>query len=232
MTTERVVAAIWDLDGLMVDTESVFDEVFQDYAVARTGKRMPEAEFRAMRARMFGGKAIESARILHEALGLSDPPEEHLRWREAYDLAALFRERAAVLPGVRTVLAALQRRGVPQALATSSSRDLLEAKLARQAWLRSFFGEAVVTGDDVSRGKPDPELFVRAAALLRVSSDRFGRVLVFEDAPNGVMAAKAVGMKVVAVPHPHLDRRLVAQADQVLDSLEQFDAAAWGVTAG
>ncbi|PIT98491.1 MAG: HAD family hydrolase [Candidatus Andersenbacteria bacterium CG10_big_fil_rev_8_21_14_0_10_54_11] len=223
------VAALWDLDGLIFDTEPIYDALFQDYAVVTIGARMPEEKFREMRARMFGSTVLDSARILHETLGLTDPPEVHVQWRETYNLEGRFREQTAVLPGVRKVLTRLQEAGMPLALATSSPRRMLKAKAARHPWLWDVFGDNIVTGDEVTNGKPDPELFVTAAEKLGVPREDFGRVLVFEDAPNGVAAAKTAGMKVIAVPYPLLDRSLMVEADQVLGSLEDFDPEEWGI---
>jgi pseudouridine-5'-monophosphatase len=229
MVRERVTATIWDLDGLIFDTEQVYDALFQQYAQEKTGRRIPDEEFRPMRARVFGGTALRSAAILHETLAVADSPETHIEWRKHYDLAEQFRQRTSVLPGAQALLTHVRAAGVPMALATSSERSLLEAKAARHPWLWDIFGDNVVAGDEVQHSKPDPELFVKAAKMLGIPREDFGRVLVFEDAPNGVAAAKAAGMKVVAVPHPLLDRGLVAEADQVVASLTEFNPQEWGL---
>lgn len=86
----------------------------------------------------------------------------------------------------------------------------------------------IVTGDRVSRSKPAPDIFHKAAALFEPAPAP-AHVLVFEDAPTGVAAAKAAGMHVCMVPDPQLDRQLTLGADQVLTSLEDFVPEAWGL---
>lgn len=88
----------------------------------------------------------------------------------------------------------------------------------------------MVTSDDpeLKHSKPAPDIFLLASARFPVPPASFDQVLVFEDAPNGVVAAHAAGMNVIMVPHQNLDRTKCAQANVVLNSLEEFDPVAWG----
>ena len=161
---------------------------------------------------------------LVESLGLAMTPEEFVAARDART-EALFRA-CVPMPGAVALTQYLARHGIPRAIGTSSSRRTLAFKTAAHGeWLASF--GAIVSADDVEHGKPAPDIFLRAAALIGAPPES---TLVFEDAPSGVEAALAAGMHVVAVPE-HAFRDRVGAAHLVLSSLEAFDPAPWGLPA-
>jgi pseudouridine-5'-monophosphatase len=124
---------------------------------------------------------------------------------------------AQAMPGARELTAALRARGVPVAVATSSAQPLYELKTRHHgAWFAQF--DVVVTGDDprIARGKPAPDIYLLAARELCIEPTR---CVAVEDAPAGVEAARAAGMRVIAVPDPAVDRERVADADVVLETL-------------
>ena len=174
-------------------------------------------------------KGTQRAKQIYEDMVAA--AEALLAQRQAYEAAAW--PHTAALPGAERLVRSLHALGVPLAVATGSDAASLAAKsAAHQSWFRLF--RAVVTASDpaVRRGKPAPDVFQRAAALLGVPPADAGSVLVVEDAVNGVQAALAAGMRVLAVPDPHLlalNRPVFAQADQLLASLEEFDPAFWGL---
>jgi len=171
---------------------------------------------------MMGRPGAVAARIFVEALGLPITPEEFIAARDAR-LEGMVRD-CPPMPGARELSRHLHAHGIPQAIATSSSRRTLDYKTAAHADWLTIFG-AIVTSDDVARGKPAPDIFLHAAGLIGAPPET---TLVFEDAPLGVEAALAAGMHVVAIPEDvHRDR--VAAAHLVLESLEAFDPAAWGL---
>ena len=143
---------------------------------------------------------------------------------------ARLRCHAPTAPGAQRLVDHLKAHGVPMIVATSSHRRHFDLKAQRHA---AFFAnmEAIVTGDDpeVKRGKPSPDIFLVAAGRFRAPPADPSRVLVFEDAPNGVAAARAAGMPVVMVPDPRVSAEDRQAATQVLDSLLDFDPAAWGL---
>jgi HAD superfamily hydrolase (TIGR01509 family) len=215
-----ITHVVYDMDGLLLDTERFYTQVTQAI-VSRYGHTFDWY----LKSQMIGKKAIDSARILVEALKLPIAPEEYLREREGR-LEALF-PTAQPMPGARRLTAHLARHGIPQAVASSSQRRDFELKVANhREWFACF--QCVVLGDDadVKRGKPAPDIFLTAANRLGA---RPLQCLVLEDAPSGVEAARAAGMPVVAVPYPGMSHEAVGGASQVLSSLEYFNPAFWGL---
>lgn len=210
--TRPVTHVIYDMDGVLLDTERFYTEVTQRI-VGRFGKVFDWS----IKGNMIGRPALDSARYLVTTLALPITPEDYLVEREAM-LERLFPE-ANAMRGARELTDALAARGVPQAVATSSIRRLFELKTTRHRdWFRLF--RAIVLGDDprVARGKPAPDIFLVAAADLGADPRT---CLVVEDAPAGVAAAHAAGMQVLAVPDPGMDRSRFADADVVVESLAE-----------
>jgi pseudouridine 5'-phosphatase len=215
-----ITHVIYDMDGLLLDTEPFYTQATQAI-VGRYGHIFDWS----VKSRMIGQRAIDSARILVQALDLPIKPEEYLRERESM-LAELF-PNAQPMPGALRLTTHLARRGIPQAVASSSHRRDFDLKTTRhREWFACF--QCVVLGDDadVKRGKPAPDIFLAAATRLGAQPEN---CLVLEDAPSGVAAAQAAGMSVVAVPNPGMSREAFGGANQILPSLESFDPTAWGL---
>jgi pseudouridine-5'-monophosphatase len=148
-------------------------------------------------------------------------PEDYLVEREAA-LEAMM-PQAAAMPGARELCAGLAAIGVPQAVATSSSRRFFALKTSQHAeWFASF--AAIVVGDDprLARGKPAPDIFLLAAQDLGADPSD---CVVIEDSPVGLEAARAAGMQVVAVPYPGMDAERLRDADLLVSSLAEVAAA-------
>jgi pseudouridine-5'-monophosphatase len=211
---------IYDLDGLLLDTETLYTEATQ-HIVSRYGKTFDWS----IKGQMIGRPALDSARYLVTSLELSITPEQYLEERE--QLLAVKFPTALPLPGAERLTQHLAAHGVPQALATSSSEHFLQLKTQRhRTWFTLF--NTVVTGDDaeVKQGKPAPDIFLTAAKRLGAEP---AHCLVFEDAPSGIQAALAAEMSVVVVPDPHMDKAVYANASQILNSLTEFDPLSWGL---
>ena len=209
-------AAIWDVDGTLVDTA---EQHFQAWAATARERDRPFS--RDDFARTFGRRNPE---IIHILFG--DALNEH----EAIELAKrkerLYREAAAggvvLLPGVQALLEDLDRAGFRQAIGSSAPRANLELIL-RLTGVERYF-PAVVASEDTQRGKPDPQVFQLAAERLAVPAEK---CVVLEDAVAGVQAAKAGGMKCIAVRfvgHHSEDVLRQAGADLVADTLEDVSA--------
>lgn len=135
---------------------------------------------------------------------------------------------AELLPGVERLLRHLKSKGVPMCVATSSHRRHFDMKTGRHPDVFALF-DHIITGDMVAKGKPDPEIFLTAAAAWTDAPPKPAACLVFEDAPSGVAAAIAAGMPSVMVPDAGLDKAKTGAATLVVPSLLDFDPAHFGL---
>jgi len=218
MTAPRqLTAAIFDLDGLLLDTEPFYLQATTE-VLARHGRDLEPPVLR----RQIGMPSVQGMQWLADYYGLEASRQQIADERQL--ILETLLPTAAPLPGAVELTAALQAGGVPIAIGTSSSRTTLALKIERHAdWIGRF--DAVVTSDDVTRGKPHPDIFLEAAA--RLGADPAACV-VFEDARAGVEAARAAGMAVVMVPTEGVDTADL-EPDALLDSLVAFDPVAWGL---
>jgi pseudouridine 5'-phosphatase len=212
--------AIFDLDGVLLDTEPLYTE-----ATAAVAAAFGKVYDWSIKSQCIGRGTLEAARIIIDGLGVPLSPDELVRRRDVVLVALLATARS--IPGAEAFTRGLARRGVPMAIATSTESPLFATKAApHRDWL-SIFG-AVVCGDDrrVARAKPAPDIFLAAAHDL--GADPAG-CLVFEDSPFGVEAALAAGMQVIALPDPAMDRARYAGAHAVLDGFADVTAEMLGL---
>lgn len=206
-----VDAVLFDFDGLLADSEPLQKAAWRAY-LAHHGYALDDA----LVDRMFGLRLLESAMLVQQTLALPFPVEQIMTERDAIFLDSL----PGVLqpmPHAREAVAAVRARGLRMALATSGHARYIALALGELGLHAAF--DAVVTGDTVARGKPAPDIFLRAAELIDVEP---GCCVVVEDAPHGIAAAKAAGMLAVAVPND-LTRALdFGAADLVCSSLDEF----------
>ncbi|HEX2358388.1 MAG TPA: HAD family phosphatase [Solirubrobacterales bacterium] len=205
-----VEAVAFDLDGVLVDSEQVWDEVRREY-VPEHGGRWREEATRAM----MGMSSLEWSRYLAEELGVHVPLERISR-EVATRVAERYRERLPLLPGAREAVERTAARW-PLALATSSNRGVIDLVL-EVSGLGPFFA-ATVSSEEVARGKPAPDVYLEAARRLSVDPERCAAI---EDSQNGIRSAAAAGMTVIAVPNEHFppDAESLAMAAIVLPSIE------------
>ena len=181
-------AVLFDMDGLLVDSEPLWFEV-ERAVMARLGGQWGEADQRAL----IGGSLDRTVSRLLARAAAPASREDVARWLVA-EMAALILARGLPLqPGAGPLLAALDAAGVPCALVTASSRAIMDAVLT----VTGLSFDVTVCGEDVRRGKPDPEPYLLAAARLGVPA---AGCVVLEDSPTGIAAARAAGCPVIAVP--------------------------------
>jgi HAD superfamily hydrolase (TIGR01509 family) len=185
-----IEAVVFDLDGVLVDSEHVWDEVRQQLAEERGGRWHDRAS-----RDMMGMSSPEWSRYMHDVIGLAEPPEE-INAEVVRRLEALYREEIPLLPGAVEAVQSLAARW-PLGLASSSNRELIDLVLETSGLARSF--KATVSSEEVPRGKPAPDVYVEAARRLGVEPAHCAAV---EDSENGIQSAKSAGMRVIAIPNP------------------------------
>jgi HAD superfamily hydrolase (TIGR01509 family) len=210
----HIAAVVFDLDGVIVDSEHLWDEVREQLARERGGRWHDRAQ-----ADMMGMSAPEWSQYMHDVIGLSERPDEIDRLVVEGMLARYAENLPLIVGAVDAVLRLADRYRL--ALASSSNRRVIDAVLEKARLTSSF--EVTVSSEEVARGKPAPDVFLEAARRLDLPPDRCAAV---EDSGNGIRAAHAAGMRVVAIPNrryrPPGDA--VALADIVLDSVEMLRA--------
>lgn len=205
-------AVVFDMDGVIVDSEQVWDDVRQIYT-REAGGTFTEAATRAM----MGMSSPEWSRYMSESLGVPGTPEE-INADIVERMLVRYGEEPPLIPGAVDAVRRIATRW-PLAIASSSNPELIEVVL-RAAGLDSLF-RTTVSSQEVARGKPAPEVYLEAARRLGVEP---GRCAAVEDSHAGIRSAKAAGMLVLAVPNPHFppDDEALAQADVVLGSIAEL----------
>jgi len=207
---------VFDLDGVLVDSEPVWEQVRRGLVAERGGHWAPDAQRRLM-----GMSTPEWAAYLSEDLGVGLPPSE-VAGLVIDRMAARYTEQVPLLPGAADAVHRIGARW-PLGVASSSPPRLIETVL-RSAGLRSCFAVAMST-EQVARGKPAPDIYLAVTAELGCPPANCAAV---EDSSNGLRSAAAAGLRVVAVPQPRYppDPDALAQASLILPSLAGLTADA------
>jgi HAD superfamily hydrolase (TIGR01509 family) len=207
-----IEAVVFDMDGVLLQSEEVWDAVREAYVRERGGRYDTEVQ-RAM----MGMSSTEWSRYLHDEAGVADKPEG-INAEVVRRMLDAYREQLPLLPGA---VDAVRRAAshYPLGLASSSNRELIDAAL-EQAGLAPYFA-ATVSSEEVARGKPAPDVYLEAARRLGVDPRRCAAV---EDSHGGIRSAKGAGMRVIAIPNPSYppDDDALALADVVLGSLSEL----------
>jgi HAD superfamily hydrolase (TIGR01509 family) len=207
-----IEAVVFDLDGVLLDTEELWNEARRQIAEERGGRWREDAQ-RAM----MGMSSPEWSRYMHDVIGVPDPPER-ISAEVVERMEELYRRR---LPLVDGAIEAVRRIGArwPLAIASSSNRPLIDLFLELTGTRELF--RATVSSEEVGRGKPAPDVYLQAAARLGVPPVRCAAI---EDSENGIRSAAAAGMSVVAIPNTVFppSAEALSQADVMLGSLAEL----------
>jgi HAD superfamily hydrolase (TIGR01509 family) len=204
-------AVVFDMDGVIVDSEQVWDEVRERYT-REAGGTYTESATRDM----MGMSSLEWSQYMHDALGVPGTPEE-INAEVVRRMLERYGEAPPLIPGAVEAVRSCAEQW-PLAVASSSNPELIEVVLER-AGIRDLF-RVVVSSQEVPRGKPAPDVYLEAAKRLGVDATRCAAV---EDSHNGIRSAKSAGMQVVAVPNAHFppDADSLALADAVVQSVSE-----------
>jgi HAD superfamily hydrolase (TIGR01509 family) len=207
---------VFDLDGLLIETEEIWDEVREALVRERGGRWTESAQ-----GDMMGMSSTEWSRYMHDELRVPDPPEEINRL-VVERMAERYREHLPLLPGAVDAVERIAARW-PLAVASSSNRPLIDLVLELSGLAPRF--RATVSSEEVERGKPASDVYLEAARRLGLAPERCAAV---EDSESGIRSAKAAGMGVLVIPNrsfrPSDDA--LASADVVLASLDELTPAA------
>jgi HAD superfamily hydrolase (TIGR01509 family) len=212
----EIAAVVFDLDGVLVDSEQVWDEARRQ-VVADCGGRWREQATRDM----MGMSAPEWARYLHDELDVPLSADE-VNDRVVSAVLEHYRASLPLLPGAVDAVRRLAGRW-PLGLASSANRPVIDEVVSRAGLADCF--RATVSSEEVARGKPAPDVYLAAAAALAVSPEACAAI---EDSSNGLRSGAAAGMAVVAVPNQHFppDQDALELADLVVTSLDELTTEA------
>ena len=208
----RVDAVVFDLDGVLIDSEHVWDEVREDLARERRGRWHEGAQ-----ADMMGMSSPEWSRYMHDVIGLREPPEE-INDEVVRRMIGRYEMHLPLIDGAVDAVRRLAG-SFRLAVASSSNRPLIDAVLVKSGLAPLF--EITVSSEEVARGKPAPDVYLEAARRLELAPRHCAAI---EDSSNGIRSAHAAGMRVVVVPNrsypPAADA--LALADVVVGSLQEL----------
>jgi HAD superfamily hydrolase (TIGR01509 family) len=206
-------AVIFDMDGVLLDSEAAWDAARESYARESGGTWSDSAQ-----RDMMGMSSTEWSRYMHEELGVPADPAR-ISSDVVDRMLARYRDRLPLIDGAVAAVERMAARYGTLGLASSANRPLIDLAL-RESGLDRWF-QATVSSEEVERGKPAPDVYLEAARRLGVDP---GEAVAVEDSHNGILSAHNAGMRVIAVPNhafPPGDDAL-AVADQVLGSIEEL----------
>ena len=187
-------AVLFDMDGVLFDSEPIHEQIFSEYA-EELGFAFPPEEY----VRLIGTSSVSQWRLMKERFGLPGTPQELSDAKmERYKTFLRTASGLAPMPGVPELLAVLRAENVPFALASSNTTDIIEATLSAIG-LAPYFS-TYVGGNDVAVAKPAPDIFLLAAQRLGANP---ARCVVVEDSTNGILAARRAGMTAVGFENPN-----------------------------
>lgn len=207
-----IEAVIFDMDGVILDSHHVWIKTNKTFF----DKRNIEFDDNKELSRRLGKKMQESSAILKELYGLSESVDDIVKERLEI-LKELSDMELKLMPGFLELVDYLEINKIKMALATGSPKNFVDYVIKKFS-LERFF-DAVITGDDVIYGKPDPEIFIKAAERMKIKNEN---CVVVEDAVNGLEAANAAGMYSIAYPNGHHTKEEYEEGDEFVNDLREI----------
>jgi len=204
-----IKAVVFDFDGLMFNTEEIFNRSGRELLRRRGLEMTPE-----LLSLMMGRRADEAFSLMIAALGLKDAVAD-LRAEERVIFQEMLWAHVAPMPGLFELLAHIEGWALPKAVATSSRRPYIESVLRKFELVERF--DLMLTSEDVVEGKPHPEIYLTAARRLGVQP---AEMLVLEDSENGTKSAAAAGAVAVSIPHEHSRSHDFSSATLIAERLD------------
>lgn len=205
----KISTVLFDMDGLMVDTEGHYHQV-QAEIIRKYGGTDPGPE---LAGRMMGQKPLDSMAIFASMTGVQVPPEILLEERSQV-LRERFRTGLRPMPGLEEILQFLKESAIPMGVVTGNSRIFLDLTLDKLS-IRDYF-DSVTSSDEVERGKPEPDLYRLACQKMDTAPDR---TVVLEDSANGILSGKRAGCIPIAVPNEHTIHQDFGAAHSIVSGL-------------
>ncbi|XP_034943654.1 pseudouridine-5'-phosphatase-like isoform X1 [Chelonus insularis] len=220
-----VTHCLFDMDGLLIDSESVYKTIYNKIVSVYGHKYEGDVEFQVL-----GRPELVGFEIIIDYYKLPLSMEEF--GEQYHELQHKLFNQVRMMPGTEKLLRHLHKHNIPIALATSSSKASYELKTQNLKPIFELFHHRVCgsSDDEVKNGKPAPDIFLVCASRFPDKPDP-AKCLVFEDSPNGVQGAVSAGMQVVMVPDPNLPKNLTEKATLVLNSMEDFKPEVFGLPA-
>lgn len=216
---------IFDVDGLLLDTETLYTVVTQEILDVVSPGKIYTWEVKV------GLMGLQKEDVSKRIVELYDLP---ITWEEYADMAQerieIVMRDCSLMPGAERLIRHFKDHNIPMAVATSSSKESIDVKTTHHKQLFEIFNHKVMgsSDPDVKEGKPAPDIFLVAASRFPDTPDP-ANCLVFEDAPNGVKAARSAGMQVVMVPDSHVTEEQKKDATLVLKTLNDFQPELFGL---
>ncbi|EME32688.1 Probable pseudouridine-5'-phosphatase [Galdieria sulphuraria] len=211
--SEPILAAIWDLDGTLLNTESIYLQV-ENQTIEKYGGK---GDVSTVAHKLLGTPGLDCARVIVDHFCLNTSPEQYLSTRDEV-LVDKFTS-TQFCEGALELVKLFASYGVRQSIATSSGSFLTQLKLSAHKSIVDAYIDHVICREDVTYGKPFPDIFLLAAKKMGMTPKN---CVVLEDAPNGVVAAKRAGMRCVGIRNSLLTSEHYRDADWIVDSLQKW----------
>ncbi|KAJ3448412.1 2-deoxyglucose-6-phosphate phosphatase [Anaeramoeba flamelloides] len=223
LNTSPIKGIIFDVDGLLLDTDKTYVKCFQEIVNEYLPKKKPVISENIL-ANMMGRNLLQSVQLIIDEYSVPI---------EGQEFVDIVNQRVPpLLPncnekkGALKLINYLHKNNIPSALASGDELPNTLVKLENKPWKSYYPKNQIMTGDQVTKGKPDPEIFLKAAESIGIKPEN---CIVFEDAVMGVKAGISAGMHVVWVPEYHMELEELPKATQILDSLAEFNPQLFGL---